>query len=51
MNKKRLESRDYKEAVKGIRRGLEDVKHGRTKSAAQVFAEMRKKHRIPRNAG
>jgi len=47
---KLLESVDYSETVKGIRRGLEDVKHGRTKPAAQAFSEIRKKHAIPRNA-
>src|SRR4051812_48020697 len=45
---KLMESIDYSEAVKGIRRGLDDVKSGRTKPAAQAFALIRKKHRIPR---
>jgi len=47
---KLLESIDYSEAVKGIRRGMDDVNEGRTKPARQAFAEIRKKHGIPRNA-
>jgi prevent-host-death family protein len=43
-----LESIDYDQAVKGVRRGLDDVKHRRTNPARQAFAEIRKKHRIPR---
>ena len=38
---------DYNEAVEGIRSGLEDVRHGRTKPAAQAFSELRKKRGIP----
>ena len=30
----------------GIRQGLEDMKHGRTHSAAEVFNEMRRKYDI-----
>lgn len=44
---KLLEDIDRVEAIEGIRRGLEDVKHGRTKAAEQVFDEMRRKHKIP----
>ncbi len=44
---KLLEDIDRAEATEGIRRGLEDVKHGRTKPAKRVFDEMRRKHRIP----
>ena len=47
---KLMESLDYSEAVKGIRRGLEDVNEGRTRPARQAFAAIRKKHAIPRNA-
>jgi len=46
---KLLEATDYRQAVKGIRRGMNDVKHGRTKPANQAFAEIRRKHAIPRN--
>jgi prevent-host-death family protein len=47
---KLLESVDYGETVKAIRRGMDDVTHGRTKPAGQAFAEIRRKHAIPRNA-
>jgi prevent-host-death family protein len=47
---KLLESIDYSEAVKGIRRGMDDVKHGRTKPAAAALADIRRKHSIGRNA-
>jgi len=47
---KLTESIDYSEAVKGIRRGLDDVADGRTKPARQAFAAIRKKHAIPRNS-
>ena len=35
-------------AEEGIRQGLEDVAHGRTRPAKEVFAEIRRKHDIPR---
>ena len=47
---KLLESIEYGQAVKGIRRGMDDVTQGRTRPAARAFAELRKKHAIPRNA-
>jgi prevent-host-death family protein len=31
-----------------IRQGLEDVAHGRTRPAPEVFEELRRKHGIPR---
>jgi prevent-host-death family protein len=31
-----------------IRQGLEDVAHGRTRSAQEVFNEIRRRHGIPR---
>jgi hypothetical protein len=40
-------SLDQLEAIECIRRGLLAVKQGRTKPAAEVFAEIRKKHNIP----
>jgi len=36
------------DAEEGIRQGLEDVAHGRTRSAREVFDEIRRKHAIPR---
>jgi prevent-host-death family protein len=45
-----LESIDYGDVVKGIRRGMDDVARGRTKPASRAFSEIRKKHAIPRNA-
>ena len=39
---------DRVEAIEGIQRGLADVKGGRTKPARQVFAQLRRKHGIPR---
>lgn len=36
------------DAVEGIRQGLDDVAHGRTRPARQVFEEIRRKHGIPR---
>jgi hypothetical protein len=34
--------------VEGIRRGLEDVKAGNTRSADAVLDDLRRKHDIPR---
>jgi len=36
------------EAEEGIRQGLDDVAHGRTRPASEVFDELRRKHDIPR---
>jgi prevent-host-death family protein len=36
------------DAGEGIRQGLDDVAHGRTRSARDVFHEVRRKHDIPR---
>jgi prevent-host-death family protein len=35
------------DAVEGIRQGLDDVAHGRTRPARVVFDELRRKHDIP----
>ena len=35
-------------ADEGIRQGLDDVAHGRTRPARDVFDEIRRKHGIPR---
>lgn len=42
------ERQDYQEAVAAIRRGQDDVAAGRTKPVAEVFAEIRRKHGLPR---
>ena len=36
------------DAEEGIRQGLDDVAHGRTHPAREVFDEIRRKHDIPR---
>ncbi len=36
------------DAREGIRQGLEDVKHGRTRPAREVFDEIRREFGIPR---
>ena len=36
------------DAGEGIRQGLDDVAHGRTRPARDVFDEVRRKHDIPR---
>jgi prevent-host-death family protein len=36
------------DAEEGIRQGLDDVAHGRTRPARKVFDEIRRKHDIPR---
>ena len=41
------ERQDYQEAVEGIRRGLEDVKAGRTEPADTFLTAFARKHGIP----
>jgi prevent-host-death family protein len=36
------------DAEEGLRQGLDDVAHGRTRPAREVFDEIRRKHDIPR---
>ena len=36
------------DAEEGIRQGMDDVAHGRTRPAPEVFDEIRRKHDIPR---
>jgi len=36
------------DAAEGIRQGLDDVAHGRTRPAGDVFDEIRRKHDLPR---
>lgn len=47
---KLLEDIDRLEAIAGIRKGLDEVSLGKTKSADEVFGAMRKKHKIPKRA-
>ena len=42
------ERQDFEEAVRGIEKGYEDVKAGRTRYARAVFARLRRRHGIPR---
>jgi predicted transcriptional regulator len=42
------EHRDHEEAVEGIRRGLEDVKAGRTAPADTFLDAFARKHELPR---
>jgi predicted transcriptional regulator len=41
------EQQDYREALAGIREGIEDVKAGRRQSVDDVFEELRVKHGLP----
>jgi prevent-host-death family protein len=36
------------DAQEGIRQGLDDIAHGRTRPAKEVFDDIRRKHDIPR---
>lgn len=38
---------EYQSAVDGIRRGIESMESKQGKPAADVFAQLRRKHRIP----
>ena len=42
------ELRDFEEAAEGIRRGYEDVRAGRHRSAREFLQELRVKHDLPR---
>ena len=42
------ERQDFEDTVVGIGQGYEDVKAGRTRSAAEFLAEVRQKHGVPR---
>ncbi len=42
------EQQECREALKGIRKGYEDMKAGRTEPAEEAFEALRVKHRIPR---
>ena len=43
-----LDEKDAAEALRGIRRGLDDVKHGRTRPARLALEGMRRRRGIPR---
>ena len=38
---------DRAQTIEGIRRGLDDVKHGRTQPVRRAFAELRMRYKIP----
>jgi prevent-host-death family protein len=38
----------HADAEEGVRQGLDDVEHGRTQPAKEVFGQIRRKHGIPR---
>jgi predicted transcriptional regulator len=42
------ERRDYEEAVEGVRRGLDDVRAGRTEPADVFLDEFARTHGLPR---
>jgi predicted transcriptional regulator len=42
------DDQEYRETTEGIRRGYADYKAGRTRGVAEVFAELREKHGLPR---
>lgn len=42
------ERRDYEEALEGVRRGLDDVRAGRTEPAETFLDEFARKHGLPR---
>lgn len=42
-----LESIERVEAMEGIRRGLESMRQGKGRPAAEVLEEIRRKHKIP----
>lgn len=43
---KEREDSDYREAVEGIRRGLEDIEAGRIQPLAEAFADIRRRHDV-----
>ncbi|HKQ49583.1 MAG TPA: type II toxin-antitoxin system Phd/YefM family antitoxin [Phycisphaerae bacterium] len=45
---KLLEAVERAETIAGIRRGLESMTQGKGRPAEEFFAELRKKHKIPR---
>lgn len=42
------DDQDYREAVDGIRRGLQEAEQGLARPAEEFFDQMRRKHDIPR---
>lgn len=47
---KLIEALDRLEAIAGIRKGLEEVRQGKTKPASVAFESMAKKHKIVKRA-
>jgi prevent-host-death family protein len=47
---KLIDALDYTEAVGGIRRGLDDVKHGRTQPTHEAFSDIRGRAHTGRKA-
>jgi len=45
-----MEKVEQAKTVEAVGEGLEDVKRGRTKPAAEVLERMRRKHKLPREA-
>ncbi len=45
---KRSDDQDYREAVNGIRRGLQEAEQGLARPVEEFFDQMRRKHDIPR---
>lgn len=45
---KRFDDRDYREAVDGIRRGLQEAEQGLARPAEEFFNQMRSKHGVRR---
>jgi len=45
---KRSDDQDYREAVDGIRRGLQEAEQGLARPVEEFFDQMRRKHDIPR---
>jgi len=43
-----LELIDRLECIEGIRRGLDDVEHGRVRPAREVMEEIRRKYKLPK---
>jgi prevent-host-death family protein len=43
-----LEQKEEAEALAGIRRGLDDVRHARPRPAREALEEIRRKRKIPR---
>jgi hypothetical protein len=47
---RRLDASAHADVLEAIRQGLDDVTHGRTRPAREIFAEMRNEYGIGRQA-